>query len=142
MPLAVACALIEGREQKAPFRRFVWAAQRKGGAHDGLWEFPGGKIEEGESPWEALQREIKEELGIHLALTESLPSLIHHYPHPHNKTIELFPFLCTTREQPLAKEHQAVRPVYVEDALSLPWVEADIPLLEAWRQKEKNSSHN
>jgi mutator protein MutT len=57
------------------------AKRRPGGAHGGLWEFPGGKIEAGETPREALVRELREELGVEVVAGDELLRVEHAYPH-------------------------------------------------------------
>jgi 8-oxo-dGTP diphosphatase len=61
--------------------RKVLVAQRKeGSSHGLLWEFPGGKVEEGEEPRQALRRELKEELGIEVKVGKMFEALLHFYP--------------------------------------------------------------
>lgn len=92
------------------------------------WEFPGGKIEEGESKQECLSREIKEELGIDITILEELSSVTHHYP---DFSICLFPFLCQTSNPKLkVKEHAQVKWVRLEELEQYDWAAADIPIVK------------
>ncbi len=60
--------------------RLLVARRRAGDARGGLWEFPGGAVEPGESPEEALARELREELGIEVEVGEELARIDHDYP--------------------------------------------------------------
>jgi 8-oxo-dGTP diphosphatase len=60
--------------------KYLIARRREGKAMAGFWEFPGGKIEQGESPYDALEREILEELGIKIHATKVIGTNLHHYP--------------------------------------------------------------
>ena len=81
----VACAIIELGEK-------VLCTQRSASMSLPLkWEFPGGKIDEGESPEECLKRELTEELGIEVAIGRALPPATHHYP---SFSVTLYPFIC------------------------------------------------
>lgn len=69
-----------------------FACQRGYGDFEGLWEFPGGKIEPDESPEDALKREVQEELGIDIAIDEKLCTTEYDYPSFH---LKLHCYLCS-----------------------------------------------
>jgi len=69
--------------------------RKKGDLLEGTWEFPGGKIEEGESEKEALKREIMEEMGLEIEVKEKLGEVVHPYPHIH---IRLLAYKATARD--------------------------------------------
>ena len=98
--IEVVCAVVV-REDK------LLLCRRPAGAHlAGHWEFPGGKVEERESAPEALQREIREELGCGIEVEEALPVVEHVYP---EVAIRLRPFRCrVTAGEPAALEHEEV----------------------------------
>ena len=94
------------------------------------WEFPGGKIETGETAEECLIREIKEELNIEIEITGSLSPNDHQYP---NKLIRLIPFICRQTGGDLAlKEHAEYKWLDDKDLLDLDWAEADIPIVKEY----------
>jgi len=91
------------------------------------WEFPGGKIEDGESEEACLIREIKEELHLGIKIEEKLPEVIHHYA---DFTIRLIPFLATILSGTLhLEEHQTYRWLKKDELLGLDWTEADVPVV-------------
>ena len=124
--IPVACALILNRDG------CVLLAQRPADKHLGLqWEFPGGKVEPGESPVAALIREIDEELGCRIEITGALPPFVHHYA---TVSIEMHPFVCrlaAATTAPVAHEHAALAWVKPADVRSYDLAAADVPILPA-----------
>ena len=122
--LQVVCALIErgGR---------VLVAQRsRAKAQGGKWEFPGGKLHEGESPQDALAREIREELGIAIRVCSPLSASTHDYG---DFSITLLPFLCMIEAgEPAATEHEAIAWCTPDQLDSVDWAEADVPVFEEY----------
>jgi 8-oxo-dGTP diphosphatase len=108
----------------------VLVAQRPTGKHlEGFWEFPGGKVDPGEAPREALRRELAEELGIEVALARPLIAVPWTYP---EKRIVLDAWLVDTyRGTPHAREAQALRWVDRDTLASLQMPPADVPVLAA-----------
>ena len=92
------------------------------------WEFPGGKIEPGEPPRKALQREIREELDVEIEILKEFAGNVHRYSA--NKIIELIPFLGRiVGGEVMAKEPQPVKWVATDDLHRLDWAEADVPIV-------------
>lgn len=120
----VTCAIIE-RDG------LVLAAQRSAAMSLALkWEFPGGKIDPGESPEECLQRELVEEMGIQVCVGKSLPSSTHHYP---KFTVTLHPFICFIESGEIfLHEHAAIAWLPPAALHSLDWAEADLPVIESY----------
>lgn len=120
--LRVACALIINNEGR------LLAVQRSQTMSLPLkWEFPGGKIEQNESPEDCLIREIKEELDIYISIASSLPSTIHQYP---TFTINLIPFICQhVSGELILFEHNDFKWFTTSELLDLDWAEADLPVL-------------
>lgn len=114
----VTAAVIEG-----PDGRFLLARRKKDSFLGGLWEFPGGKREPGESLEECLARELREELGVEVAVGEHLVTLKHEYTH---FRITLYLFRCRpVAEEPRCLECDEVRWVTVEEMAALPMSAAD-----------------
>jgi 8-oxo-dGTP diphosphatase len=91
------------------------------------WEFPGGKIDPGESPEECLRRELFEELGIQVRIGQRLPVSVYQYP---SFTITLHPFVCTIESgEVVLHEHAAVSWLPPNELHSLDWAEADVPVV-------------
>lgn len=108
----------------------VFAAQRgDGGELARKWEFPGGKLEQGEKGEEAIVREIFEELGSTIKVTRHLLSVEHQYS---GFTITLHAYLCDILgEQFVLTEHLASRWLEKDQLFSVPWAEADLPIVKA-----------
>lgn len=110
--------------------RILLAKRPEGKSMAGLWEFPGGKVEEGETPEVALIREIKEELDITLSEDKLKPFTF--ASHTYETFHLLMPlFLCRVwRGEPKSCEGQKLAWVKVEDLRSYPMPPADEPLIE------------
>jgi 8-oxo-dGTP diphosphatase len=106
-------------------RYFV--TRRLKGAHlEGLWEFPGGKIEPGESLVDGLRRELKEELGTDVEIGEEVFTVTHHYP---ERSVELHFLACTFLNAPVPLLGQEMRWVAREELRSLEFPPADLELI-------------
>jgi len=94
------------------------------------WEFPGGKIRQGESPEECLIREIDEEMGVKIVITGPLKLSTHRYP---SVTVTLYPFICSlTKEEPVPLEHAVLQWLPLDELHTLDWAEADMPVLDEY----------
>ena len=106
----------------------VFATQRGYGEFKDGWEFPGGKIDAGETPEEALVREIKEELDTEVEVKELLETVEYDYPKFH---LSMDCFICKIKAGELAlKEHEASKWLTKETLDSVEWLPADLELIE------------
>ena len=110
----------------------VFATQRGYGAYKDWWEFPGGKIEPGETPKEALKREIREELAAEIEVGEFLTTVEYDYPEFH---LSMDCFWCRVLEGELKLlEHEAARWLPLDDLLQVKWLPADLEVIGKVRQ--------
>jgi len=122
--LHVTCAIIE-RDG------LVLAAQRSAAMSLPLkWEFPGGKIDSGETAEECLKRELVEEMGVRVRVGDALPESTHRYP---TFTVTLYPFVCSIEAGEIVlHEHAAVSWLPAGELHTLDWAEADLPVIESY----------
>ena len=110
----------------------VFATQRGYGDWEGWWEFPGGKIESGESPEEALQREIWEELETRITIERLVTTVEWDYPKFH---LTMHCYWCHIESGSLIlKEHEAARWLAADELESVKWLPADIQILPEIRK--------
>lgn len=105
----------------------VFATQRGYGEFKDGWEFPGGKIDEGETAEEALVREIKEELDTEIEVINLLDTVEYDYPNFH---LSMDCFICKVKSGELVlKEHEAAKWLTKEALYSVDWLPADLGLI-------------
>lgn len=106
----------------------IFATQRGYGEWKDWWEFPGGKIEEGETPDEALMREISEELSTEISVDEFLCTVEYDYPAFH---LTMHCYLCSLLTEALhLNEHEAAKWLTKEELDSVKWLPADLEVVE------------
>ena len=110
----------------------IFATQRGFGDFKDGWEFPGGKIEPGETPQQALAREIKEELDTEIEVGDYLETVEYDYPAFH---LSMDCFFCKIKSGELVlKEHEAAKWLTAETLDSVDWLPADRGLMERIRK--------
>ena len=123
--IRVVAAVIKAMNEKG--EEIVFATQRGYGDLKGGWEFPGGKIEEGETSQAALQREIMEELDTEIAVGELIDTIEYDYPTFH---LSMDCFWCEIIKGDLVlKEHEAAKWLTKEKMDSVEWLPADITIV-------------
>ena len=111
----------------------VFATQRGYGEFKDGWEFPGGKIELGETPETAIVREIKEELDTEIEVVKLLDTVEYDYPQFH---LSMDCFICKIKSGDLVlKEHEAAKWLTKENLDSVDWLPADLSLIEKIRNE-------
>lgn len=127
--IRVAAAIIKTTNEKG--EPVIFATQRGYGDFKGGWEFPGGKIEEGETPRQALVREVMEELETEIAVGELLDTIEYDYLTFH-LSMDCFWAEILSGDLVL-KEHEAARWLTREELDSVEWLPADVTLVEEIR---------
>lgn len=117
----------------------VLATQRGYGDQKDGWEFPGGKVEEGETPQEALKREIEEELKTEIEVGEYLTTIEHEYPKFH---LSMKCYWARIIEgKPVLLEHEAARWLSREELDSVAWLPADKTIIDRIKESLENKKN-
>ena len=114
-----------------PRGKILACRRPEGDAWAGWWEFPGGKIEEGESQEQAVVREIEEELGISVTPQSCVAQISHDYG---DRDVELFIWKCAAVDPGAISpsEHDETQWVSQDELMNLKWLPADLPLVQEW----------
>ena len=124
--IRVVAAVIRDRDK-------IFATQRGYGDLKGGWEFPGGKIEEGETPQAALKREIMEELDTEIEVGELIDTIEYDYPEFH---LSMGCYWCYVVSGDLVlKEHEAAKWLTKDSLQSIEWLPADVELINVIKKK-------
>jgi len=125
--MQVACAIIE-------YDGKILVVQR--GEHQSMplkWEFPGGKIHQGESPEACAVREVSEELNIRIAVVRSLSAVSYDYP---DFSVTLHPFICTIVSGEIdLRDHEAMLWLSPRELQTLDWVAADFSIIKEYLEE-------
>ena len=129
--IRVVAAVIKAMNQDG--KPMIFATQRGYGDLKGGWEFPGGKIEPGETPQEALRREIREELDTEIVVGELIDTIEYDYPTFH---LSMDCYWCEIVTGDLVlKEHEAAKWLTREQLGDVDWLPADVKLIGAVREE-------
>ena len=116
-------------------KKEIFVTQRGYGEFAGGWEFPGGKIEEGETPQEALIREIKEELDADILVGDLIDVVEYDYPNFH---LSMNCYWCELKSEHVElKEHEDAKWLVREELTTVDWLPADITLVKKIEQSRK-----
>ncbi len=128
MPIKVVAAALYDRDGR------VLIAERPPGKHmAGRWEFPGGKVDSGESERQALLRELREELGVQVGRSEPFMRLTHTYP---DRVVELSMWIVESYEgEPQSLDGQRLKWVHPAQLAEENILDADVPFVEALRER-------
>lgn len=125
MKTSIACIAFDGE-------KILVAHRNPTGQMGNRWEFPGGKVEEGETPQEALKREIEEELETEIEVGDYLTTIEHNYPKFH---LSMKCYWARIIEgKPVLLEHEAARWLSREELDSVAWLPADVTIIELVKQ--------
>lgn len=123
--IRVVAAVIKAVNEKG--ESIIFATQRGYGEFKGGWEFPGGKIEAGETPQKALKREIMEELDTEISVGDLIDTIEYDYPEFH---LSMDCFWCEiVKGNIVLKEHEAARWLTKEQLGEVEWLPADVRLI-------------
>ena len=118
----------------------IFATQRGYGEWKDWWEFPGGKMEAGEVPKEALKREIREELSTEINVDEFLCTVEYDYPAFH---LKMHCYLCSLLTETMSlNEHEAAKWLTKNELNSVKWLPADLLVIEALKCGERKKGEN
>ena len=124
--IEVVAAIIRKRDK-------IFATQRGYGEWKDWWEFPGGKMEAGETPEEALKREIREELSTEISVDEFLYTVDYDYPQFH---LTMHCYLCSLMTDSLhLNEHEAAKWLTKDELDGVKWLPEDVEVVEVIKSK-------
>ena len=129
--IRVVAAIIKAINEQG--KDIIFATQRGYGDFKGGWEFPGGKIEEGEIPNDALIREIKEELDVEIEVGELIDTIEYDYPTFH-LSMDCF-FANIVSGELVLKEHESAKWLTKEELDDVDWLPADVTLIGKIRER-------
>jgi len=112
----------------------IFATQRGYGEWKDWWEFPGGKMEQGETPEEALKREIREELSAEISIDQFLCTVDYDYPTFH---LTMHCYLCSLQKESLRlNEHEAALWLTRDELNNVKWLPADLEIIDKIKEHQ------